>query len=234
MTTRSRPIAEPFVVARPSGARVRTRLAVGPDDEAVLLALGANLGSLMGRDLAQRCREGVLDARDRAASRGRRKRTATEDSSSRWAGTITRTSEDAWALGWRNLGAQAASLRARVSAIRRRLSVPVGERRGRARGYASAIERFQKQRRLQILQARLSKHASARLKPTWPRAGCRCAGEDAALPGAATISRRQGSPRRSGGSGGKLAACSSAQTVRPTRRGATRRYAGIPRSGGWS
>src|SRR5437879_2828986 len=157
MTTRLRAIAEPFVVARPSGARIRTRLAVGPDDEAVLLALGANLGSLMGRDLAQRCREGVLDARDRAASRARRKRTATEDSSSRWAGTITRTSEDAWALGWRNLGAQAASLRARVSAIRRRLGVPVGERRGRARGYASAIERFQKQRRLQILQARLSK-----------------------------------------------------------------------------
>ena len=31
MTTRLRPIAEPFVVARPSGARVRTRLAVGSD-----------------------------------------------------------------------------------------------------------------------------------------------------------------------------------------------------------
>ena len=38
MTSRVRPIAEPFVVARPSGARVRTRLAVGPDDAAMLLA----------------------------------------------------------------------------------------------------------------------------------------------------------------------------------------------------
>jgi len=44
MTTRLRPIAEPFVVARPSGARIRTRLTVGPDDEAVLVALGAHLG----------------------------------------------------------------------------------------------------------------------------------------------------------------------------------------------
>jgi len=38
MTTRLRPIADPFVVARPGGARVRTRPAVGPDDEAVLRA----------------------------------------------------------------------------------------------------------------------------------------------------------------------------------------------------
>jgi hypothetical protein len=80
MTTRLRTIAEPFVVARPSGARVRTRLAAGPDDEAVLLALGAHLGSVMGRDLAQRCREGALDARGRVASRARRKRAATKDS----------------------------------------------------------------------------------------------------------------------------------------------------------
>jgi hypothetical protein len=157
MTTGLRPIAESFVVARPSGARIRTRLAVGPDDEAVLLALGTHLGSLMGRDLAQRCREGALDASGRAASRARRKRAATRDSSSRWSGTITRTSEDAFQLGWCNLGAQAASLRARVNAVKRRLGVPVGERRGRTRGYASATERFEKQRRLQIFRARLSK-----------------------------------------------------------------------------
>ena len=141
MTTRLRPIAEPFVVARPGGARIGTRLAVGPDDEAVLVALGAQLGSLMGRDLAQRCREGPLDASGRAASRARRKRAATKDSSSRWAGAITRTSEDAFQLGQRNLGAQRATLRARVNAIKRRLGVPVSERRGRTRGYVSATER---------------------------------------------------------------------------------------------
>ncbi|HEX9314735.1 MAG TPA: hypothetical protein VN986_01000 [Actinomycetota bacterium] len=157
MTTRLRPIAEPFVVARPGGARIRTRLAVGPDDEAVLVALGAQLGSLMGRDLAQRCREGPLDASGRAASRARRKRAATKDSSSRWAGAITRTSEDAFQLGQRNLGAQRATLRARVNAIKRRLGVPVGERRGRTRGYVSATERFERQCRLQVLETRLSK-----------------------------------------------------------------------------
>ena len=62
---------------------------------------------------------------DRSNSRARRKRAATKDSSSRWASTITRTSEDAFQLGRRNLGAQAASLRARVSVINQRLAVRV-------------------------------------------------------------------------------------------------------------
>src|SRR5207244_12708478 len=107
-------------------------------------------------DLAQRCREGALDARARAASRARRKRVATQDSSSRWAGTITRTSEDAFQLGRRNLGAEGAPLQARVHAIKRRLGVPVGERRGRTRGYVSATERFEGRHRLQVLETRLS------------------------------------------------------------------------------
>jgi hypothetical protein len=155
-STKLRPIAEPFVVAHPYGARVRTRLRVCPEDEAVLVALGTHLGSLAGRDLAQRCREGRLDPRARSASRARRKRSATEDSSSRWAGTITRTSEDAWQTALRNLGATAASLRARIQAIQRRLSIPVAGRRGRVRGYANRRERFACQRRLQILERRLA------------------------------------------------------------------------------
>ena len=109
MTTKLRPIAEPFVVAPPAGARIRTRLRVFGDDQAVLMALGTHLGSLMGRDLGQRCREGRLDARGRSASRARRKRALTRESSSRWAGAITRSSEDAWQLGQRNLAAQAGS-----------------------------------------------------------------------------------------------------------------------------
>jgi hypothetical protein len=155
-TAKLRPIAEPFVVAPPEGARVRTRLRVSPDDEAMLVALGAHLGSLLGRDLAKRCREGRLDARQRCASRASRKRAATQDSSSRWAGTITRTSEDAWQLGQRNLVAQAASLTARTRAIHARLSIPVGQCRGSTRGYGSAAERFHKTQHLQILKARLS------------------------------------------------------------------------------
>ena len=64
-----RPIAGPFVAAAPAGARVRTRLRVSAQDEAVLRAVGAHLGSLAGRDLAARCAEGRLDAKGRAASR---------------------------------------------------------------------------------------------------------------------------------------------------------------------
>ena len=156
MAHRLRPIAEPFVVDGPSGARIRTRLRISPEDEAVLMALGAHLGSLVGRDLAKRCRQGRLDARQQGASRAERNRAATRESSSRWAGAITRTSEDAWQTGRRNLGARAASLNARIAAIQRRLAVPVGQRRGRIRGYASGSERFDKQRRLQALQTRLT------------------------------------------------------------------------------
>ncbi|MHB1535025.1 MAG: hypothetical protein ACYC1D_10570 [Acidimicrobiales bacterium] len=153
---RLRAIADPFVVAAPAGARVRTRLAVCLDDEAVLVALGEHLGSLAGTDLVRRCAEGRLDAKAAAASRRERKRALTPASSSRWAGTITRTSADAWALAERNLVADAASLRARIGRIRRRAAAPVGGRVGRTRGYVNAAERFDKQRRLQALQARLA------------------------------------------------------------------------------
>jgi len=148
-------MAAPFVVARPGGARVRTRLKVDDTDAVVLAALGAHLGSLAGADLAKRCREGCLDAKARTASRATRKRGITKAASSRWAGAITRTSEDAFSLGYRNLIAEERSLRSRVVAINRRLAIPAGGRRGRVRGYATGSERFEKQRRLQALTHRL-------------------------------------------------------------------------------
>ncbi len=125
-------IAAPFVVAAPSGARVRTRLRLPAADAAVLRAAGRPLGSLASADLAARCREGVLDARGRARSRRERKRALTAASSSRWAGAVTRTSEDQWQLAWRNLGAEAASLRSRARAIEGRLAAPAGGRAGPA------------------------------------------------------------------------------------------------------
>src|SRR5260370_10498496 len=73
VVSRLRPIAEPFPVAAPAGARIRTRLRTHAADDAVLLALGSHLGTLAGRDLARRCSEGPLEPRATAASRRLRK-----------------------------------------------------------------------------------------------------------------------------------------------------------------
>ena len=129
--TALRPIAGPFVVAAPAGARVRARLRVSPQDEALLRAAGSHLGSLAGRDLAARCAEGRLDAKGRAASRARRKRALTAESSSRWAGAITRTSEDQWRLAVQNLRAGKPGLHARIGKIEARLAIPAGGQDGR-------------------------------------------------------------------------------------------------------
>ena len=157
MTAFLRPIAAPFVAAPPAGVRVRTRLRVSAQDEAVLRAAGRHLGSLAGRDLAARCGEGRLDATGRAASRAARKRALTAASSSRWAGAITRTSEDAWRLAAQNLRAHRSSLRTRIGRIQARLAVPAGAKAGRVRGYATAAERYAKTLRLQALEARLAR-----------------------------------------------------------------------------
>ena len=156
MSRRLRSVTAPFVVAPPQGARVRTRLMVDDHDAAVLRAIGAHLGSLAGEDLARRCNEGKRDAQQRARSRRERKRDLTARSSSRWAGAITRTSEDAWQLAYRNLLAERRSLSSRVNRIRRRLGLATGTGRGRTRGYATRAERFEKQRRLQVLESRLA------------------------------------------------------------------------------
>src|SRR5580700_10373905 len=156
MGRRLREIGEPFVAAGPAGARVRTRLRVSPGDAGVLAAVGSHLGSLASADLAARCAEGRLDAKGRAASRAARKRALTAESSSRWAGAITRTSEDQVRLAERNLRADRTSLQARVGRIEARLAVPAGGRDGRARGYATPAERHAKAIRLQSLKARLA------------------------------------------------------------------------------
>jgi hypothetical protein len=154
---RLREIAAPFVAGVPAGARVRTRLRVSAGDAAVLRAAGSHLGSLAGRDLAARCAEGRLDARGRAVSRRERKRALTGGSSSRWAGAITRASEDQWQLADRNLRAERASLRARARRIGARAAVPAGGKNGRVRGYPTPAERHAKTIRLKALNGRLSR-----------------------------------------------------------------------------
>src|SRR4029450_11100284 len=69
-------------------------------------------------DLAWRCSEGRLDAKASSQSRVVRKQALTATCTSRWAGAITRTSEDTWGLAERNLLAEQRSLRARVGGVR--------------------------------------------------------------------------------------------------------------------
>jgi hypothetical protein len=85
-----------------------------------------------------------------------RKRALTAESSSRWAGAITRASEDAWQLAARNLSAERRSLQARVRKVEDRLAVPAGARRGRTAGYATPAERHGKTLRLKALKGRLA------------------------------------------------------------------------------
>lgn len=160
----TRRMAEPFVVAPAEGARIHTRLRVSERDARVLAEVGAHLGSLAGADLAWRCSLGAVSGKDR--QRAERKQALTAQSSTRWAGAITRTSEDQWQRERANQFASAASLRRRIHAIDRRLAVPPGfyadpatgeladpractrrQRRRLVTGYASARQRWAKRRR---------------------------------------------------------------------------------------
>jgi hypothetical protein len=62
----------------------------------------------------------------KAASRARRKRALTGASSPRWAGAITRTTEDQHRLAGQNLRAEATRLRTRIARIEARLAIPAG------------------------------------------------------------------------------------------------------------
>jgi IS605 OrfB family transposase len=156
MLANMRSLTNPFVAAPPVGARIRTRLRVDVTDAQVLYLVGEHLGSLAGLDLAVRCRLGHGENQ-----RTERKRALTPVSSSRWAGSISRTSNDQWGRGLKNLRAERDRLRWAIKVIRARLKVAVGtvegSGRARVRGYASQTERFEKQRRLQMLGARLAK-----------------------------------------------------------------------------
>jgi hypothetical protein len=146
-----RPLASVFVVAAPTGARIRTRLRPSAADAQVLWAVGTQLGRLAGQDLALRCRLGAGDDQ-----RAARKRALTAAASSRWAGALTRTSNDQWQRGRRNLLDARDGLRRACRVLRARLAVPVGGRCGRVRGYSSQADRFQKQSRLRHLETRLA------------------------------------------------------------------------------
>src|SRR5674476_751410 len=93
-----RALAESFVVSPPSGVTIKTRLRPTPAEEQALREVGTFLGSLYRADLVRRLGEGKLDAQGRAASRRERKRGLTSASASRWAGSITRATQDQYDL----------------------------------------------------------------------------------------------------------------------------------------
>ncbi|MER7787671.1 hypothetical protein [Streptomyces sp. NPDC097640] len=149
-----RTIAPSFTVSAPSGARIRDRLRIDVGDEKALTLVGQHLGRHQRADLAERVAIGLVPVKE--ARRAERKKKLTGVSSSRWAGAMTRVSEDQYQLSVRCLCDERTGLRRAIGKIARRLAVPCGQRRGRVRGYQDRGERFQKQRRLQALQARLA------------------------------------------------------------------------------
>lgn len=148
-----RSIAAAFVAPGPSGVAIRDRLRVCATDADVLRMVGVHLGSLAGRDLAARCRDGMGHDKDTWAVR---KRELTVASSSRWAGSITRSTHDQWALARRGLAAHLQSLDAGMATVRRRLALPIGQKgsRGEPGGYRSRQEWHAKSRRLAALEHR--------------------------------------------------------------------------------
>ncbi|MFK0252009.1 hypothetical protein [Streptomyces sp. NPDC090445] len=150
-----RTIAAPFTVSAPTGARIRARARVSARDAEVLLLVGEHLGHHQRADLAERVRIGKVPVKDN--QRARRKKSLTALSSSRWAGAMTRASEDQYQLSLRALFDERACLRRAVRTIAKRLAAPCGQRsKGGVRGYPTQAERFEKQRRLAVLTARLA------------------------------------------------------------------------------
>ncbi|MCP3766013.1 MULTISPECIES: IS200/IS605 family element transposase accessory protein TnpB [unclassified Streptomyces] len=150
-----RAIDPPFIALGPSGVAIRTSLKhLTSEDDTVLRLVGAHLGSLASKDLRRRCVDGLEHSADTWAER---KRALTQESSSRWAGSITKATHDQWALSRRAQLAHIQGLEAGIRTIAHRLSLPVGEK-GDKRvpgGYRTAREWFAKTRRLHVLEDRL-------------------------------------------------------------------------------
>ncbi|MFJ1651230.1 IS200/IS605 family accessory protein TnpB-related protein [Streptomyces sp. NPDC088337] len=152
-----REVAASFVVPGPSGVAIRAGLkGLSGQDETVLRQVGALLGSLASRDLKARCAAGSAHDSEQWA---RRKRALTGQSSSRWAGSITKATHDQWALARRGQLAHIHRLRAGVETITYRLAQPVGAKgaKGAPGGYRSEREWFAKSRRLHVLEDRLER-----------------------------------------------------------------------------
>lgn len=147
-----RVLAPPRLAEHSAAMTVRTRLHLSGRDERVLVELGEFMGELTNRDLTERV---FLGAEHTTEDFARRKRELTALSSSRWAGTITRGSNEQWALARRVQSAHLAQLERAIATVSARLAVPVGTCHSTTRieGYPSQAVRAAKQRRLAHLEA---------------------------------------------------------------------------------
>lgn len=160
-----RAIAKSFVALPPTSTRTRLRPTAAED--AQLRRIGDYLGSLLRCDLVTRARMGtVVPALNQ---RARRKKALTALTSSRWAGSLTRASEDQYRLGMRALVDHTRELRASIQQIDRHLASPIGTTGlNGAAGYRTKREQFQKLRRVDILENRL-KAAETRVAAGAPK-----------------------------------------------------------------
>jgi IS605 OrfB family transposase len=157
-----RELVAPFVVPGPSGVAIRDSLkGLTAQDGNVLRLVGALLGSLASRDLKARCAAGLDHDSEQWA---RRKQALTGESSSRWAGSITKVTHDQWRLARRGQLAHVQNLEAGVDMITRRLSLPIGAKgsKGQPGGYRSRQEWFVKSRRVHVLEDRLEQQRADR------------------------------------------------------------------------
>ena len=163
-------------VPGPCGVAITTRLRTTPEDEHVLDLVAAHLGRLRHADLARTCCPLPLDARlDLTAKRqlrrdrlNTRKGALTAESSARWASAIIAGNDAQYRLARDVQRRHIVGLRAAIASIEKRLVQPTAdtlapEQRTACRkaklpkGYATQAERFAKQRRLQILLAKLAR-----------------------------------------------------------------------------
>jgi len=168
-----RKISPPFLVKQVSGTRTRTRLKLTKTEELALTEIGDFLGSLYRKTLSSRINLGNVTAEEVKSWRATEKQLLTSQTSSRWAGAITRTVLDEYNLGIRNLKSNIENLEAAISTISTRMEIKVGEfvvgNNGKKTwGYATEFERYQKSRRKTALKDSLA-IAQARLEQGHPR-----------------------------------------------------------------
>ena len=143
--------------------RIRTRLRYSLADMVVLVALAEHFEALVGRDLAARCRAGSTHTKTTWATRKRR---ITSECSSRWAGWVTKSSNDAYSLAVRNQRRALTDKEKATLVIAKKLALPVHTKAERKSLIAAEAERAKaasrKPRRLDFGYRSSHEHAMKR------------------------------------------------------------------------